>query len=90
MSKYTSDASSPTGSSLTTPSGSLDDGCLELKTMANDEAAKPPPSLHTDVMQLARLGEIGAIQQLHESGQVDVKYKDDEGITPLHVGHPAC
>ena len=41
--------------------------------------------LHEDVMQLARLGEIGPIQKLFEEGKYSATYKDDEGITPLHV-----
>lgn len=36
-------------------------------------------------MQLARLGEIGAIQKLFDSGKADVNFKDEQGITPLHV-----
>jgi len=36
-------------------------------------------------MQLARLGEIGAIQKLFASGKFDANYADAEGITPLHV-----
>lgn len=38
-----------------------------------------------DIMQLARLGEIGAIQKLFDSGKYDATYADEEGITPLHV-----
>ena len=41
--------------------------------------------LHEDIMQLARLGEIGPIQKLVEDGKYDIKYKDEQGITPLHV-----
>ena len=45
--------------------------------------------LHEDIMQLARLGEIGPIQTLFEQNKYDAKYKDEEDITPLHVGsHP--
>ena len=35
-------------------------------------------------MQCARLGAFEHIQKMIESGKVDAKYKDDEGITPLH------
>jgi ankyrin repeat protein len=35
-------------------------------------------------MQLARLGEIGAIQRLFDSGKYDATYGDAQGITPLH------
>ena len=41
--------------------------------------------LHEDVMQLARLGEVVPVQKLFEDGTVDPMFKDDEGITPLHV-----
>ena len=44
---------------------------------------KPP--LHEDIMQLARLGEIGPVQSLFETGKFNATYKDHEGITPLHV-----
>ena len=44
---------------------------------------KPP--LHEDIMQLARLGEIGPVQTLFETGKFNATYKDHEGITPLHV-----
>ena len=41
--------------------------------------------LHEDIMQLARLGEIGPIQKLFEEGKYTIDYRDEEGITPLHV-----
>ena len=41
--------------------------------------------LHEDIMQLARLGEVGPIQTLFDEGKYDAKYADEEGITPLHV-----
>ncbi|KAL9130470.1 MAG: hypothetical protein Q9217_001342 [Psora testacea] len=40
--------------------------------------------LHEDIMQLARLGEIGSIQTLLETGKCNANYKDEESITPLH------
>ena len=43
------------------------------------------PPEEEDIMQLARIGDIPAIQKLFDSGKFDVKYCDDEGITPLHV-----
>lgn len=51
------------------------------------EAVDPPDKLplHEDIMQLARLGEVGPIQKLFEDGKYDVKYRDEQGITPLHV-----
>lgn len=46
---------------------------------------KPEVPLEEDIMQLARLGEIAAIQKLFDSGKYDATYKDEQGITPLHV-----
>ncbi|KAH7329512.1 Palmitoyltransferase AKR1 [Stachybotrys elegans] len=37
-----------------------------------------------DIMQMARLGDIAAMEKLFETGNVDATYTDDEGITPLH------
>ena len=54
----------------------------DLDKMAPPEDKLP---LHEDIMQLARLGEIGPIQTLFETGKFSAKYKDQEGITPLHV-----
>lgn len=53
----------------------------ELEEMADKKASLP---IEEDVMQLARLGEIGAIQKLFDSGRFDATYKDEQGITPLH------
>lgn len=44
--------------------------------------AAPPPE--NDIMQLARIGDIVAMEKLLESGDYDATYSDDEGITPLH------
>lgn len=54
---------------------------VELDKMAPPEDKLP---LHEDIMQLARLGEIGPIQTLFETGKFNARYKDQEGITPLH------
>ena len=56
---------------------------MELENTGAEEKKLP---LHEDIMQLARLGEIGPIKTLFEEGKYDAKYKDEENITPLHVG----
>lgn len=56
----------------------------ELDDMADNKLSLP---VEEDIMQLARLGEIGAIQKLFDSGKYDATYKDEQGITPLHVRH---
>ena len=60
----------------------LSDENVELDDLPDAQSNVP---LEEDVMQLARLGEIGAIQKLFDSGKYDAKYTDDQGITPLHV-----
>ncbi|KAI9695496.1 MAG: palmitoyltransferase akr1 [Bogoriella megaspora] len=54
---------------------------MEMEDVAKD---KPTLPVEKDIMQLARLGEIAAIQKLFNSGEFDATYRDDEGITPLH------
>lgn len=51
----------------------------------DDINSRPLLPIEEDLMQLARLGEIGAIQKLFDGGKFDAKYKDEQGITPLHV-----
>lgn len=50
--------------------------------MDTSEAKLP---LHEDIMQLARLGDIGPIQKLFEEGKFNATHTDAENITPLHV-----
>ncbi|CAI9636118.1 unnamed protein product [Alternaria burnsii] len=56
-------------------------GDHELEVMAD---SKPSLPVEEDIMQLARLGEIAAIQKLFDSGKADATFKDEQGITPLH------
>lgn len=49
---------------------------------AGDAPAVAPED---DIMQLARLGDVSAMEQLFAKGEHDATYTDDEGITPLHV-----
>ncbi|KAL1592301.1 palmitoyltransferase akr1 [Paraconiothyrium brasiliense] len=53
----------------------------ELEEIGDKKADVP---LEEDIMQLARLGEISAIQKLFDSGKYDATYSDEQGITPLH------
>lgn len=55
---------------------------FELADIRDNETKLP---LLEDVMQLARLGEVGPIQKLFELGKVGADFHDKEGITPLHV-----
>lgn len=49
------------------------------------EASEAKLPLHEDIMQLARLGEIGPIQKLFDEGKYKATHTDSENITPLHV-----
>jgi|SRR5271155_527138 len=71
----------PATTRSTEPSASED---VELVPVQNGDA-KAPLRLEEDIMQCARLGETGLIKKLFDAGRFDAKYKDDEGITPLHV-----
>ncbi|KAL6717022.1 palmitoyltransferase akr1 [Lecanora helva] len=84
----TRDASSglPTaasGKSGIAPPKVTGDDTVELKKL-DDASSQDKLPLHEDVMQLARLGDIGPIQKLFEEGKYKATYKDEEGITPLH------
>jgi hypothetical protein len=57
-------------------------GDYVLEEMADKKVSLP---VKDDIMQLAGLGEIGAIQKLFDRGKFDATYKDEQGITPLHV-----
>lgn len=59
---------------------------VELKEMGANAPVQREMPLEEDIMQLARLGEIAAIQKLFDSKKFDARYKDEQGITPLHVG----
>jgi len=52
---------------------------VELGDLPSDKPAE------TDIMHLARIGDVGAMQKLFETTEYDATYCDDEGITPLHV-----
>jgi len=62
-----------------------DDDHVELADML---PIGPEVSPEEDIMQLARLGDIPAIEKLYDSGKFYASYCDAEGITPLHVFRP--
>jgi hypothetical protein len=64
-----------------------DDEHVELADILPSGPAIPPEE---DIMQLARLGDIQAIEKLYESEKFDATYCDEEGITPLHVICPSA
>jgi hypothetical protein len=58
---------------------------VELEDMGDK---KPSLPIEGDIMQLARLGEIAAIQKLFDAGTFDATFADEQGITALHVRLP--
>ena len=60
------------------------DSAVELEQMQLQDG-EPKLPLHEDIMQLAMLGEIRPIEKLVDEGRYSSRYKDREGITPLHV-----
>jgi protein AFG1 len=58
---------------------------LDRVEMSDLESTPPPLPIEQDLMQLARLGELRAIQKLLDSGRYNAKSTDEQGITALHV-----
>ncbi|KHN99763.1 Palmitoyltransferase AKR1 [Metarhizium album ARSEF 1941] len=59
-------------------------GSLASDGQAVDDDAAAAISREKDIMQLARIGDIVAMEKLFATGEFDATYTDDEGITPLH------
>ncbi|KAH1902332.1 palmitoyltransferase akr1 [Aspergillus fumigatus] len=82
----TSPTSIPAGKGTTTPPKvTQQDVSVELKNMRPDRS--PPKGsipLGEDIMQIARIGEIGPMQRLFDEKKFTANYQDEEGITPLH------
>ena len=70
------------GKSSAAPPTVAEDKHPEVAKDGNSDAKLP---LLEDVMQLARLGDIGSVQQLLQKGEIGADFHDEEGITPLHV-----
>lgn len=60
---------------------------MEMGSMGNDQAGQASEEL--DIMQIARTGDIPAMEKLFENKEFDATYSDDEGITALHVRLPS-
>ncbi|KEF59550.1 uncharacterized protein A1O9_04394 [Exophiala aquamarina CBS 119918] len=83
--------SSPASSKLSHPPSSKGNAAspkvtsedVELGPIQNG-SAEPSIPLEEDIMQCARIGALEHIQKMIESGKVEAKYADEEGITPLH------
>ncbi|GFF85047.1 palmitoyltransferase akr1 [Aspergillus udagawae] len=82
----TSPTSIPAGKGAATPPKvTQQDVSVELKNMRPDRS--PPKGsipLGEDIMQIARIGEIGPMQRLFDEKKFTANYQDEEGITPLH------
>ena len=68
------------------PKVTLEDASVELKTMNSERGAvRGSIPLGEDIMQIARIGEVSAMQRLFDERKFSANHKDEEGITPLHV-----
>ncbi|KAK4629352.1 Palmitoyltransferase akr1 [Fulvia fulva] len=65
------------------PNSPTKDG-LDKVELSDLDSSPPPLPIESDLMQLARLGELRAIQKLFDSGRYNAKSTDDQGITALH------
>ena len=73
-------------SSTSPPKGTQQDASVELKNMKSErDGARGSIPLGEDIMQIARIGEVPAMQRIFEEKKLTARYKDEEGITPLHV-----
>jgi hypothetical protein len=76
---------SPTAA--TTPAQPAAKAAAAAPKLANDVELSNMPGgdEQKDIMHLARVGDIAAMQQVFDAGEFDATYSDNEGITPLHV-----
>jgi protein AFG1 len=58
---------------------------LDKVELSDLDSSPPPLPVELDLMQLARLGELRAVQKLFDSGKYNAKSTDEQGITALHV-----
>lgn len=66
--------------------GSLPNGNGNSNSNGNGNGGgKGNGEVDTDIMQIARVGDIPAMEALFETKEYDATYADDEGITALHV-----
>lgn len=61
---------------------------LEMGSLGNDNGNGNSAEPQTDIMHIARIGDVPAMEKLFESKEYDATYCDDEGITALHVRCP--
>lgn len=59
---------------------------MEMGAIGSDQADQAKAEM--DIMQIARTGDIPAMEKLFENKEFDATYSDDEGITALHVRPP--
>ncbi|KAL9109046.1 MAG: hypothetical protein Q9227_006286 [Pyrenula ochraceoflavens] len=82
LSATTTDNHAPNNAKTRATSPNNATEAVELTNVSNDTKKKDPDG--EDLMQFARLGDVGSIQKLFENGRYNATYKDGEGITPLH------
>lgn len=66
-------------------SANTGEGNVELEDVTSQPPPPPQLPIEDDLMGLARLGELRAIQKLFDSGKYTASSTDSQGITALHV-----
>lgn len=61
---------------------------MEMGSVGNGNGSGNGAEAQTDIMHIARIGDIPAMEKLFEGKEYDATYCDDEGITALHVRCP--
>jgi palmitoyltransferase len=67
---------------------SVDTEQVELRDMIASEPPTPLP-LKDDIMKLAMHGDDIAIRALLDSGNVSADFRDEDGLSPVHVRDPS-
>ncbi|KAK3898506.1 Palmitoyltransferase [Staphylotrichum tortipilum] len=78
------DASGPAANGAPTQPPSKSETATPKLNNEVELGAMPGEPAQNDIMQIARVGDIPAMEKLFETSDYDATYTDDEGITPLH------
>lgn len=56
---------------------------MEMRDMGGNEVVE---EVEEDILKLAMKGDIKGLRNMIETGKAGAAYRDEMGITPLHVG----
>lgn len=64
--------------------GSITTEITRSRTIMGASTADENTGSDPDIMHLAQIGDVGAMERLFAKGRYDAKYEDEQGVTPLH------